>query len=380
MAGQSNAGRWRARARRGWLAGCLMGALAAQAQTAEPPVITWTPEQAQAAGVRTLKLVPSATGPGAGLTLQGTVTLPPQATAVVSVPVAGTVQEVLVGPGEPVKAGTPLVRVLSPELVQWQGEWQQAQTQAGLAASKQRRDEKLFAEGIIPEARLQESRSQARVAQLAATEQKRRLEVAGAATGAGLNPGLVLRAPVSGTVMEVPAAPGQRLEAGGVAARLLRPGRLSIELQATPEQAARLRVGDALQVAGCTVPARLAAIAPQVNAGNQSVLIRADVTGGDACLRVHQFATVTVPGAAAGTAGAATQLRVPATAVVQQAGKSYVFVRGAKGYVPTSVALGADGGAAGVEVKSGLKPGDEVVVQGTAALKGAWQGLGAPEK
>ena len=30
MAGQSNAGRWRARARRGWLAGCLMGALAAE--------------------------------------------------------------------------------------------------------------------------------------------------------------------------------------------------------------------------------------------------------------------------------------------------------------------------------------------------------------
>jgi len=49
----------------------------------------------------------SGAGAAAGLVLQGTVELPPQATELLSTPVAGVVQQVLVGAGQKVRAAKP---------------------------------------------------------------------------------------------------------------------------------------------------------------------------------------------------------------------------------------------------------------------------------
>jgi cobalt-zinc-cadmium efflux system membrane fusion protein len=70
--------------------------------------------------------------------------------------------------------------------------------------------------------------------------------------------------------------------------------------------------------------------------------------------------------------------RLPIAALVNQAGKQYMFVRTPKGFEVRRVAV------AGVEareviVHEGLQPDDEVVVQGTAALKAAWLGIGESE-
>ncbi len=353
-------------------AACLALFCAAGAR-AQAPLIAWTPEQIQAAGVRT-QAVGATLPSGAGMVLQGVVELPPQATEIISSPLAGVVQQVLVAPGQNVKAGQVLARLSSPELLGWQRELLQAQSQARLAASKLARDEQLQAEGIIPALRLQDSRAAHEQAQLALQERRQALQALGLAGGA-LQAQLPLRASAAATVLEVSALPGQRLEAGMPAAKLARSGTLALVLQATPEQAARLRVGDALRVTGCQAPARLAAVVPQVNAANQSVQVRADFSAREDCLRLQQFVEANVVGNAA--AGGA--VNVPAPAVVRQDGKTYVFVRQAKGFAPTAVELGAQG-AGGWAVRSGLKPGDEVAVAGMAALKGAWLGLGTEGK
>jgi RND family efflux transporter MFP subunit len=309
------------------------------------------------------------------LVLQGTVVLPPQAVYQVSAPLTGVVQKVWVSPGQGVRAGQPVASLLSPQLMEWQRDLMQAQAQAQLAASKLERDEKLFAEGIIAELRLQDTRNQNQLAQLALNERRQALQLVGAGGHpAALAPGLTLNATATGTVLEVLATPGQRLEAGMPVAKMARAGLLVLELQATAAQARMLHIGDRLGVEGCQTPARLSAISPQVTVGNQAVLLRAELSSKETCVRVNQFVQVRVTG---GEMQQASTMRVPAVAVVRQAGKTHVFVRTSKGFVPMPVVLEAGGAGDSLSVRSGLNVGDAIVVQGVVALKGAWLGLGS---
>ncbi|MBC7213700.1 MAG: efflux RND transporter periplasmic adaptor subunit [Burkholderiaceae bacterium] len=346
--------------------------------------IAWSAAQAQAAGVRTQVVAPAAAGAAAGMVLQGTVELPPQAVEVLSAPLAGVVQRVFVSAGQQLKAGAPVAQLLSPELVAWQRDLLQAKEQERLAASRLARDEKLHAEGIIAGFRLEDSRAQHRLAQLNVQERQQALRLAGAAsTGAQLQPALAVRATAAGTVLEVQAAPGQRLEAGMPVAKLARSGQWAIRLQATPAQAQSLHVGDLLRVPGCKAPARLAAIVPQVDAGNQMVQLRADFDAKEDCLRANQFVQATVlpgatPSGASHAVSTGTLLALPAEAVVRDQGRAYVFVKTPKGFVPTPIEVASESGTQ-VLVRAGLRSGAEVAVRGLAALKGAWLGMGAEE-
>jgi len=364
----------------------LAGA-AACAGAAEPPnLILWSARQQADTGVRTQVVQPGRAATD-GLLLQGTVVLPAQQSDMVSMPLAGVVQAVLVAPMQSVRAGQAVARIMSPELAQWQREWLLAETQARLAQSKAQRDEQMFADGIVSEHRRNESRAQYEMAQVAARERRQALRLAGvseaalakaaAGGGEGLSPQLTLAAPVAGTVLEQLAAPGQRLEAGSPVARIARGGRLAIELQASAQQAQSLHVGDPLSVDGCKTPARITALSPQLSSATQGVQLRAELKGREDCLRINQFVQVRWQGSAA-PAGVAA-FSVPAAAVVQQGGRFFVFVRQPPGFVATPVSMGPGGGNE-VVITSGLKAGDEVAVQGVAAIKGAWLGLGVEGK
>jgi RND family efflux transporter MFP subunit len=344
-------------------------------------VIPWSARLDSGAGVSTVVL--SAQGvAGGGLVLPGTVVLPAQQSEVVSLPTASVVQAVLVAPMQTVRAGQPLARVMSPELVAWQREWLQAETQARLAHGKAQRDEQLFADGIVSEHRRNESRAQYEMAALSARERRQSLRLAGlgeaaltqAAATASLSPQLTLSAPVAGMVLDIGVTPGQRLEAGSPVARIGRAGRLAIEVQASRQQAQGLQVGDVLAVEGCKLPAKISAISSQLSSTTQSVQLRAELTGREDCLRINQF--VQLRGPAGGRAGEAAALTVPAPAVVQHGGQHYVFVRVPQGFRATAVKT-APGGGAEVSILDGLKAGDEVAVKGVVAIKGAWLGLGA---
>lgn len=355
----------------------LAGAAAAQDAS---QLIPWSSKLEAGAGVSTALVQPQAAASGT-MVLQGTVVLPAQQSDVVSMPVAGVVQAVLVAPMQTVRAGQPVARIMSPELAQWQREWLMADTQARLAQGKAQRDEQMFADGIVSEHRRNESRAQYEMASVAARERRQALRLAGvseaalarASSTAGLSPQLTLVAPVAGTVLEQMAVPGQRLEAGVPVAHIARAGRLAIELQASREQAQALRVGDALGVDGCKTPARITALSPQLSSATQGVQLRAELAGREDCLRINQFVQLRWQGSAAASGGA---LSVPAAAVVQQGGRHYVFVRQPQGFRAVVVTLGAGGGSE-VPITAGLKAGDEVAVKGVAAIKGAWLGLGA---
>lgn len=336
---------------------------------AQDALLRVQPAQAQALGLRTA--APQPAGSAAPLVLQGQAVLPPQLLRVVSAPVAALIEQVLVAGGDPVAAGRPLLVLNAPQVVEWQREHRQASLQLQLAQQTAERDRALLAEGLIPGARAQASEHQLQIAQAALRERSQLLALAGTRPDAQLSGRLQPAAPAAGTVLEVQVQAGQRVEAGAPLLSFAVRGPLWLELQATPEAAQGLHVGDQVQVAGCAQPARIASIGAQVQDGSQTVTVRARWSVAQDCVLPQQRVQAQVSAPRAGAAWL-----VPDSALVRLAGRDLVYVQRPGGFQPVPVkVLGTGAGAGQRQVQGTLAATDQVVVQGTVALKGLAQGL-----
>jgi multidrug efflux pump subunit AcrA (membrane-fusion protein) len=328
---------------------------------------------------------------GQAISLPGTVVLPLDAQEIVSVPVAATVQAILTPPSQPVRAGQPLLRLYSPQLLQWQREFIQAAAQEKLATEKLKRDTALFAEGIIAETRLQEARSTATQSRAQASETAQMLRLVGMSEKAvqslrntqKLSASLEITARMDGTVIEYNVVPGQQVEAGAALARLAQDGRLWVELNALRQQAAQARPGNRIRFASCPDEAQVIAVSSQIKADNQTVLIRGELSRPSTCLSVNQYVEATLYV----DRNSENSWAVPSGAVVRHEGTQWIFVRTAQGFtaLPVMVISSADGFAhIRPETPAGAAPtlasGTRIAVSGTATLKGALLGIGMEEE
>lgn len=338
-------------------------------QAAGHPLLQVQPAQARALGLQVAP--PQPAGAGAPVLLQGEVVLPPQLRQVVAAPVAALVEQVHVAPGDVLPAGRVLLTLNAPQLVEWQRDHRQAVLQLQLAQQTADRDRALLAEGLIPGARAQASENQLQIAQASVREHAALLQLAGARPDPQLSGRIRPSAPAAGTVLELQVQAGQRVEAGAPLLAFAARGPLWLELQASTEVARTLRVGDEVRVPGCAQPARIASIGAQVEAGPQTVPVRAQWRQAQDCVLPRQRveAQVVAP-------GAAPAWLVPAGAVVRQGGQDLVYVQRAGGYQAVPVRVLGSGDAPGLrQVQGPLAAGDAVVVQGAVALKGLSQGL-----
>lgn len=360
-----------------------------QAETATQ--ISLSQQQIERAGIQTEAAVAAsnaaASVSNAGQQLSGTVVAPTNAITVVSSAVSGVVQQIHVNSLQAVQPGTTLATLFSQQLLEMQRDYLQLATQARLSKEKQARDEVLFKEDIIALSRVQESRAAATLAAVAANERYQALRAAGMSaaqlrnilsglTSHALSAYLNVSAGVRGTVLELKLANGQHIEAGMPLALIAKETALWIELQASRQQAEYIRVGDLLQIKGCSAStAKVIAISPQLNGSNQSTLIRAEQikqSKNDECLKLNQFVEAS-HSSAQQTAGS---VGVAASAIVRNGIHSFVFIRTDKGFAAVKVKL-MPGSADKTWVSGQLKAGDAVAVKGIVAIKGAWIGLGA---
>jgi len=352
---------------------CLAAALvlAAPVLAAEEAILL-QPAQLKSLGI-VVQAADAASGGNQG-SLPGRVTVPNEQMRVVAAPVAGMVETLAVAPGSPVKRGQVVARLASPQALELQRDALQAGAQAQLTQQALKRDEQLYAEGLIAESRLQVTRAGAAQAAAQASERRQGLALAGVAPGKVGGP-LNLVAPIDGVVLEQGAQVGQRVEASTLIYRIAKLSPLWLEMQAPVSLAAGLKEGMAVKVAGSGASGKLIAVGRAVEPGSQSVVLRAQVERGADSLRPGQVVEVEV--AAGGNVG--TSLRLPVSALVHHAGKTVVFVQGAssdKGtsFLPREVkALGQSGDSAQVE---GVKAGEKVAVKGVSGLKAMWTGVG----
>ncbi|MBL8480733.1 MAG: efflux RND transporter periplasmic adaptor subunit [Rhodocyclaceae bacterium] len=291
---------------------------------------------------------------------------------VLAAPVAGMVEWLGPAPGAAVKRGQPLARIAGAQVLELQSGALQAASQLRLARDALARDEQLFAEGLISMARLSASRAAAAQAEALSAERSQGLALAGAKPGR-VGSALELLAPADGVVLDQAVQLGQRVEASTLIYRIARTDLLWLEIQAPLALAAAYRLGAQVRTAQQGVRGKLISVGAAVEPGSQSLLLRAQVEQGATALRPGQLVEVQVDAAADG-------VRLPAAALLRQAGTTLVFVRqGSASADPVSfmaqeVRLLAQSGNS--VVVGGLAAGTPVAVKGLSALKAVWTGVG----
>jgi membrane fusion protein (multidrug efflux system) len=182
----------------------------------------------------------------------------------------------------------------------------------------------------------------------------------------------VIRAPFGGVAGLRKVNVGDYVDAGQDLVDLVRLDPLEIDLRAPEVVLGSLAVGQRVEFGvdafrGETFPAVVVAIAPTVDAGGRSVSLRARLDNPDARLRPGMSARVRIV-----LATNARALVVPEQAIVPMGeGKNvYVVVDGKAKLVPVTVGVREPGV---VEIASGLKDGDQVIVSGLQKV-----GDGAP--
>lgn len=345
----------------------LAGALAIGLQAAESIVLNGA--QVKSLGV---EVAVAEAGKAAGQGgLPGRVTVPNDQMRVVAAPVAGMVEMLAVAPGSAVKRGQVVAQLASPQALELQSGALQAGSQAQLAQQNLKRDEQLFAEGLIAESRLQASRASATQAAAMAAERRQGLALAGVAPGTVGGP-LALVSPIDGVVLEQGVQVGQRVDASTLIYRIARLLPLWLEIQAPASLLGNLKVGVPVRVAGTAARGKVIAIGGAVEAGSQSVLVRAAVEAGADALRPGQAVEVELD------LPAAAGLRLPSAALVRHAGNTVVFVQttAKEGMAFRPQAVRVLGQGADNVLVEGLRSGEPVAVKGVSGLKAMWTGVG----
>lgn len=345
--------------------------------TAMDKLIPLTP--AQRASLR-IATAPLTAHPGAvSVGLPATVAVPPAQERVVAAPVAGLVTEIKVATGDTVRAGQVLAALVSEELVAGQRELMQAVVQARLAVETVQRDESLYREGIIPEARLQGSRANLAQANALLEERRAWLRLMGlgretiqGAEAGRLTDRLLLTAPIGGVVLEQMAVSGTRAQAATPLIRVARLDPLWLEIQAPAEVAVLVKKGQKVKVPGTRAEGQVISVGGSLDAA-QTVMIRARVTNPDGGLRLNQNVSVRIEELAG-----AKQWRVPVRALARAQGQTWVFVERAGGFEPQPVKVLSQS-AQSAAIDGAFTGEEKVAVEGVATLKAAWQGMGGGE-
>lgn len=345
--------------------------------TAADELVPVTAEQAGKAGIVTAALSDmKAVG---GIRLPAQVVVPPTQMEVIAAPLQAMVTAVLVAHGDTVKKGQVLIRLQGSALIELQREFANARTQADLAAESLRRDESLYADGIIAQSRLSASRMTERQARLLLAEKRQAVRIAGLAEpgeGGTLAAAAEIRAPFDGVVLEAAAQPGQRVDAMTPLFKLGRLAPLWLEIQATTAQATGLAPGNAVNVPGCPPGGRITVIAPHVDPHDQSLRLRAELPYRVPCVRPNQYVQVDVRPAEEPNS---YSWRVPTGALTRHLSRTWIFVEAAGGFRPVAVQV-LEESAQSSRVAAPVEADARIAVKGIATLKGAWLGLGAGEQ
>jgi RND family efflux transporter MFP subunit len=329
----------------------------------------------QPAQFKALGIAVGIVGDGSDLrsgTLPARVVVPNAQMRLVAAPVGGMIDLLAVAPGSAVKRGQVVARLASPQALELQRDALQASSQSSLLQQNLKRDEQLFAEGLIAESRLQATRAAAAQAGAQATERRQGLALAGIVPGKLGGP-LALVAPIDGVVLEQSVQLGQRVEAAAPIYRIAQLSPLWLEIQAPLAVAAGLREGMAVKLADSEVSGKLIAVGRAVDAASQTVLLRAAVDKGADKLTPGQVVAVELP------TGAGHGQQLPAAALVRHEGRTFVFVQTASNDQGSQfearpvriIAQGGDGALA-----EGVKPGERIAVKGVSGLKAMYTGVG----
>ena len=256
--------------------------------------------------------------------------------------------------------------------------------QATLDAAKaeQARAERLLQERAVPARRVEDAARAVAIAEARLTSAQARLaqrdEVLRSGGGAASGNAFVLRAPIAGRVAEVYAALGAAYDEGAPLFRIVRTDRVELQAQVPPAEAPLPHVSAlAFEMPGRAEPVNLVLDhvhdAGVVDPKTHALPVQIEVDNRAGQLLIGQSGTAVI------YTGATQRVPVvPKDAVLMEAGRPYVFVQiGGERFSRRFVEVATRDGAL-VGLRSGVMPGDRVVVKGAYDIQLASAAKGLP--
>jgi len=330
-----------------------------------PPIVRIAPEMIRDLRVTTARA--ESRPAGERVSVLGELRVDQDRYAEVAAPAPARVTKVLARAGERVTVGQPLVELFSADLGKAQAETQAAAVRVEVARKALDRQRRLAAEQLVTERSVLEAEAALADAEAAQTVAAAELRPF---AGARRQSGLVLRAPVAGTVIDRDVVIGQLADPSRTLFRIGDLSHLWLIAHVFERDAVRVRVGATgtasfAALPGRTIDGTVTWIGGEVDASSRTIPVRLEVANPDGVLRPGMSATVALPLDETG----GTVVAVPTAAVQRVADQWAVFVpRGPGEFTVTFIGRGRDLGGE-VEVVSGLQPGAEVVVDGAFLLK-----------
>lgn len=331
-------------------------------------------DEEKASGIRVEKLALARNG--GELAVTGVIQPNLDRLAQVAPRVPGRVVEVRASLGDRVARGQTLAVMDSLEVGEARSALAQAEADLRVAEAAFKRAESLRADNVVPEKEYLRARGElekVRAAALAAREKLKMLGVGGASPGGGASI-FTMVAPFAGTVVEKTAVPGALSEPAKPLFTVADLSTVWIEASIFEKDLPRLARGASASVTvaawpGAPSKGRVTYIASLMDKETRTVKARVEVPNPEGRLRPGMFANVAiaVPGETAAAA-----LVVPEDAVVLVEGKPTLFVKDGKGFHARTVTPG-ERRVGRLEIRDGVKPGEQVVVAGAYDLKAKMQ-------
>jgi len=327
----------------------------------------------------------------------GKILVPEDRTAVIGPVNEGRIVKLYAGQGSKVRKGQKLAELESADIDQAEADYlkaladsenakRSAAAEIKLAQQTYDRTKALYEKTVVPGKNMQSAEHDLEVAKATAennaastkatlTAARRHLLILGLnnatidalATKPGLAATFSLNSPIDGTVVERDATIGATVGTDANVFKIIDTSRVWIDANVFEKDLPRVRNGQGVKVTttafpGTTFSGRVIFINSVVDPDSRTVKVRTEVPNPDGRLKPDMFANVEII-----TDVNSTAISVPQSAVLEDNGKSIVFVAEGNTYKQRQVQVGIKNGDR-VEIIDGLNAGDRVVTKGNYLL------------
>ncbi len=337
-----------------------------QPEKAKEPALRLSAEEARRAGIKVEKIALQEKAEQVVVT--ATIQANQDRLAHVAPRVAGRIVKVSAKLGDKVKAGQPLAVLDSIELGEARSAFLQAASEAAVAQAGFERARRLQADNIIPEKEFLRARAEHEKARASLRAAADRLRLMGVNPEKLSGSTFPVTAPFAGTVIEKKAVLGELAPVDQSLFTIADLSTLWIEANLFEKDLAKVKPGASAKVAVAAYPGeiftgRLTYISSVMDKETRTVKARVELPNPDGRLKPEMFAT-----AAIHTGSTRQALMLPEDAVLLVQGQPTAFVAEQGGFEPRAVETG-ERAQGRVVIKSGVVPGEAVVVGGAYALK-----------
>jgi cobalt-zinc-cadmium efflux system membrane fusion protein len=304
--------------------------------------------------------------------LPGEIASDPNKTARISALVGGRIESVTFEEGQSVKKGDVLAVIKVPDLAKAKAAYTATAAKAAAARNNADRLTALAATRLAATQEVIAAQSEADALEAEARAAEEQLRALGTAAGTVSGSQLSLRAPVSGVVVARDAVVGQPVTAEQSIATIADLAEVWFLGRVFEKNLSQVHLGAPAEVELNAYPnerfaGKIDYLGKRIDPAVRTIVARVRITNRDDLLRLGLFGTAHV--GVGERAKRALSLVVPRSAVIEIGDNPAVFVAQADGDFDVHEVVLGDGALGKVEVVSGLREGENVVVDGAFTLK-----------